>query len=155
MVPESHRPHYRESFPANNKKSMQMWKFSTPNDLHYTVAGKFGRRKLWRYDYGERRFGKFRHIAKYICTGWKDLANFSLAKYLCPFISVISCGQLCTYSNQHYGYVHMYNYVCMCVLTKIIRILWPGMRKPGLRAQNTLVYILVNISFSECVTQYL
>ena len=27
----------RESFPANNKKSMQPRKFSTANDLHYTV----------------------------------------------------------------------------------------------------------------------
>ena len=27
----------RESFPANNKKGMQPRKFSTANDLHYTV----------------------------------------------------------------------------------------------------------------------
>ena len=34
---ELYRPHYRESFPANNKKSMQARKFSTANDLHYKV----------------------------------------------------------------------------------------------------------------------
>ena len=31
---ELHRPYYRESFPTNNKKSIQTQKFSTTNDLH-------------------------------------------------------------------------------------------------------------------------
>ena len=64
-------PHYRESFPANNKKSMQMRKFSTANDLHYTVFHS-SKANFYHITIQEVSNNAFTHF----CSEWNGLQQF-------------------------------------------------------------------------------